>query len=84
MFSICGGLALILATVGLAGVVIHAVSRRRGSSACACRWRTPRDLASDVLSSSACSPLPGLVAGVLLAARPRARLVQVVFSASTC
>jgi putative ABC transport system permease protein len=28
LFSICGSLALVLATVGLAGVVIHAVSRR--------------------------------------------------------
>ena len=28
LFSICGILALVLATVGLAGVVIHAVNRR--------------------------------------------------------
>jgi predicted permease len=29
LFSICGGLALVLGTVGLAGVVIYSVSRRR-------------------------------------------------------
>ena len=45
LFSICGGLALILATVGLAGVVIHAVSRRlREFGVRVSIGATPRDL----------------------------------------
>ena len=45
MFSICGGLALLLATVGLAGVVIHAVNRRvREFGVRLSVGATPRDL----------------------------------------
>lgn len=69
LFTICGTLALILATVGLAGVVIHAVNRR---------WRefgvrvsvgaTPRDLMRDVLRDGVRLLVPGLVVGLALAA----------------
>jgi predicted permease len=79
MFSICGILALILATVGLAGAVIHAVSRRqREFGVRVSIGATPRDLVVDVMRSSAVLLLPGLVIGTLLAASV-ARLVQVVF-----
>jgi ABC-type antimicrobial peptide transport system permease subunit len=79
LFTICGLSALLLATVGLAGVVIHAVSRR---------WRefgvrlsigaTPRDLMEEVLRGSLAMLVPGLIAGTLLAAAA-ARLIQFVF-----
>jgi len=79
VFSICGVLALILATVGLAGAVIHAVSRRqREFGVRVSIGATPRDLVVDVMRSSAALLLPGLVIGTLLAASV-ARLVQVVF-----
>ena len=79
MLSICGVLALILATVGLAGVVIHAVNTRlKEFSVRASLGATPRDLVSDVLRSSAGLLLPGLVTGTLLAAAA-ARLVQAAF-----
>lgn len=77
MFSICGGLALLLATVGLAGVVIHAVSRRlREFGVRVSLGATPRDLVVDVLRSSTALLIPGLVTGALLAAG-LARLAQV-------
>ena len=79
MFSICGALALLLATVGLAGVVIHAVNRRmREFGVRVSIGATPRDLVADVLKSSAALMIPGLVAGIALAAG-FARLVQVIF-----
>jgi predicted permease len=68
LFSICGGLALVLATVGLAGVVIHAVSLRlREFGVRASLGATPRHLVADVLGGTARLLLPGLIAGLLLA-----------------
>jgi len=79
IFSICGMLALILATVGLAGAVIHAVSRRqREFGVRLSLGATPRDLMTDVLGSSARLLVPGLVIGILLAASV-ARLIQSIF-----
>lgn len=79
MFSICGTLALILATVGLAGVVIHAVNRRlREFGVRIAVGATPRDVVEDVLWSGVRLLVPGLIAGVVLAAGV-ARLLQVVF-----
>ncbi len=79
LFSICGALALILATVGLAGMVIHAVNRRfREFGVRVSLGATPRDLVVDVLRGSTRLLLPGLLAGTLLAAVV-ARLVQAVF-----
>jgi len=79
LFSICGILALILATVGLAGVLIHAVNRRlKEFGVRVSVGATPRDLVSDVLGGSAKLLLPGLITGTLLAATA-ARLVQAAF-----
>jgi hypothetical protein len=79
LFSICGGLALILATVGLTGVVIHAVNRRlREFGVRVSVGATPRDLVADVLRSSAALLLPGLVTGTVLAVAA-ARLVRAAF-----
>jgi ABC-type antimicrobial peptide transport system permease subunit len=79
LFAICGTLALLLATVGLAGVVIHAVSRRvREFGVRLSVGATPRDLTYDVLHSSARLLAPGLVAGLVLAAIA-AKLAQVIF-----
>ena len=79
VFSICGALAAILATIGLAGVVIHAVSRRmREFGVRVSIGATPRHLVSDVLRSSVALLVPGLIAGVILAAGA-ARLAQAVF-----
>jgi ABC-type antimicrobial peptide transport system permease subunit len=79
VFTICGMLALILATVGLAGAVIHAVSRRQREFGVRLSiGATPRDLAGDVLRSSMRLLLPGLAVGILLAAAT-ARMVQVIF-----
>jgi putative ABC transport system permease protein len=79
MFSLCGGLAVILAVVGLAGVVAHAVSRRtREFGVRVSIGATPRDLMMEVLKSSALLMLPGLVVGLALAAGA-ARLTQAVF-----
>jgi predicted permease len=79
LFAICGTLALLLATVGLAGVVVHAVSRRvREFGVRLSVGATPRDLAHDVLRSSARLLAPGLVVGLVLAA-VAARLAQVIF-----
>jgi predicted permease len=79
LFSICGLLALVLATVGLAGVVIHAVSRRlREFGVRLSVGARPRDLMSNVLKDTTRMLLPGLVAGTLLAATA-ARLLQVAF-----
>ena len=70
---------MIMATVGLAGVVIHAVSRRtREFGVRLSIGATPRHLVADVLKGSAALLVPGLVAGLLLAA-VAARLTQAVF-----
>ncbi|MEO6235658.1 MAG: ABC transporter permease [Vicinamibacterales bacterium] len=79
MFSICGTLAAILATVGLAGVIIHAVnSRMREFGVRLSIGATPRHLVVDVLRGSAALLVPGLVTGLILAA-VAARLTQAVF-----
>jgi predicted permease len=79
MFSICGGLAAMLATVGLAGVVIHAVSRRmREFGVRISIGATPRHLVHDVLRSSVSLLVPGLLTGLVLAAIA-SRLAQAVF-----
>lgn len=79
LFSICGLLALVLATVGLAGVVIHAVNRRlREFGVRVSMGATPRDLVIDVLRGGAALLWPGLVTGALLAAAA-ARIVQAAF-----
>jgi hypothetical protein len=79
MFSICGALAVILATVGLAGVVVHAVSRRtREFGVRISIGATPRDLVRDVMRSSTALLVPGLAAGLVLAAIG-ARLTHAVF-----
>jgi len=79
MFSICGLLAVILAVVGLGGVVIHAVNRRtREFGVRVSVGATPRDLVMEVLRSSASLVVPGLVAGLALAAAA-ARLTHAVF-----
>ena len=79
LFSICGGLALILGTVGLASVIIHAVNqRRREFGVRVAVGATPRDLISDVLRSASRLLVPGLLVGVLLAAS-LARLAQAAF-----
>jgi predicted permease len=79
MFGICGALALVLATVGLAGVVIHSVSRRvREFGVRMSVGATPRDLMREVLGESLRMLVPGLVVGIALAAAG-ARLVQVFF-----
>jgi putative ABC transport system permease protein len=79
IFSICGSLALILATVGLAGVVIHAVNRRiREFGVRVSLGATPRDVLTVVLKDTARLLGPGLVVGMLLAVAA-ARLIQVVF-----
>ena len=77
LFSICGGLALVLAASGLASVVIHAVTRRmREFGVRVSIGATPRDLAVEVLRGSAGLLFPGLIAGTLLAALC-ARLIRV-------
>jgi ABC-type antimicrobial peptide transport system permease subunit len=79
LFAICGILALVLATVGLGGVVIHAVNRRlREFGIRMSVGATPRDLMSEVLRGSAALLIPGLAIGTLLAATA-ARLVQAAF-----
>ena len=79
LFLICGSLALVLATVGLAGVVIHGVNRRlKEFGVRVSMGATPGDLIADVLTGSARLLLPGLMLGVLLAAGA-ARLLQFAF-----
>ncbi len=69
VFTICGLIALVLATIGLAGVVTHAVSLRlREFGVRMSLGATPRDLAVDVLRGSAGLLVPGLAAGLVLAA----------------
>jgi hypothetical protein len=79
LFSICGALALVLATAGLAGVVVHAVNRRmREFGVRVSIGATRRDLVVDVLRGSAALLVPGLIAGIALAAG-LAPLVQFMF-----
>jgi predicted permease len=79
LFSICGALALILGTTGLAGVVIQAVNRRlKEFGVRVSIGATPRDLVMDVLSDAGRLLLPGLVVGTLLAVAG-AHLVQAAF-----
>jgi predicted permease len=79
LFGICGGLALILATVGLAAVVIHAVQRRiREFGVRLSIGATPRDLMRDVLTGSARMLIPGVTIGLLLSAGA-AQLARVMF-----
>jgi predicted permease len=69
MFSICGSLALILASVGVAGVVIHAVNRRvREFGVRLSVGATPRDVVRDVLDGSVRMLVPGVAVGLALAA----------------
>lgn len=77
LFSICGSLALILGTVGLASVIIHAVNQRwREFGVRVAVGATPRDLIADVLRSAGRLLVPGLLVGLVLAAG-LARLAQV-------
>ncbi|MGE0464675.1 MAG: ABC transporter permease [Vicinamibacterales bacterium] len=79
VFSICGGLALLLGTAGLASVVIHAVSRRRREFGVRVSiGATPRDIVRDVLAGSLALLLPGLGVGLALAAAAT-RVVQAAF-----
>jgi predicted permease len=79
VFSICSTLAVILATVGLASVVIHAVTRRfREFGVRVSMGATPRDLVADVLKGSAMLLAPGLVVGLMLGAAAT-RLTEAVF-----
>ncbi|MGE3889371.1 MAG: FtsX-like permease family protein [Vicinamibacterales bacterium] len=78
-FSICGGLALLLGTAGLASVVIHAVSRRRREFGVRVSvGATPRDIVGDVLRGGVALLLPGLAVGLALAAAAT-RVVQAAF-----
>jgi putative ABC transport system permease protein len=79
VFAICGLLALLLATAGLASLVIHAVNRRlREFGVRASIGASPRDLRRHVLGDALRLFAPGVIAGVLLAAIA-AQLVRVVF-----
>ncbi len=79
LFSICGVLALVLATAGLAGVVIHAVNRRLKEFGVRLSvGATRRHLVVDVLRGTARLLLPGVLAGTLLAA-VSARVIQAAF-----
>jgi putative ABC transport system permease protein len=79
LFSICGILALTLGTVGLAGVIIHAVNRRRREFGVRLSiGASPRDLVVDVLRGGIRLLIPGAIAGTLLAAIA-ARLVRAAF-----
>jgi predicted permease len=78
LFAICGSLALILSTVGLASAVVHAVNRRlREFGVRLSLGATRRDLVEDVLRSSGRLLLPGLAVGILLAVAA-ARLARAV------
>jgi predicted permease len=79
VFALCGLLALLLATAGLAASVIHAVSRRQREFGVRLSiGATPRDLAGDVLRQGLWLLIPGLTIGVVVAAGV-ARLAQVLF-----
>jgi predicted lysophospholipase L1 biosynthesis ABC-type transport system permease subunit len=79
VFTLCGLLALLLATAGLAASVIHAVSRRQREFGVRLSiGATPRDLAADVMRQGLWLLLPGFTIGVLIAAGV-ARLAQALF-----
>lgn len=79
IFGVCGTLALVLAIVGLAGVVIHSGSRRvREFGVRLAVGAAPHDLLREVLESSVRMLIPGVMVGVLLAAAA-ARLAQFMF-----
>ncbi|MGE3276681.1 MAG: FtsX-like permease family protein [Vicinamibacterales bacterium] len=69
LFGTCAALAVVLAVVGLAAVVLHAVSRRgREFGVRVAVGATPGALARGVLMDGVRLLLPGLGAGLLLAA----------------
>ena len=79
LFALCGGLALVLATIGLAGVVMYTVSRRtREFGVRLSIGATPTDLAREVLAGGGRLLVPGLAMGLLLAAAA-ARMAQALF-----
>jgi len=79
VFTICGLLALLLATGGLAASVIHAVSRRQREFGVRLSiGATPRDLAGDVLRQGLRLLVPGFAVGALIAGGV-ARFAQVMF-----
>ncbi len=79
VFGICGFLALLLATAGLASLVIHAVNRRlREFGVRASIGASPGDLRRHVLGDALRLFVPGVIAGVLLAAVV-AQLVRAIF-----
>jgi predicted permease len=68
LFSICGTLALLLATAGLAGVVIHSVNRRRREFGVRLSiGARPSDLVAEVLRGSAALLIPGVAVGLAIA-----------------
>jgi ABC-type antimicrobial peptide transport system permease subunit len=68
IFTICGLLAVTLAVIGLASVMIYAVSRRvREFGVRVAIGATSRDLVEDVLRQGATLLVPGLIAGLLIA-----------------
>jgi predicted permease len=79
LFTICGGLALILSVVGLAGVVVHSVSRRiREFGVRLSLGATSSDLLREVLGGGFRLLAPGMAAGVVLALAV-SRLAQALF-----
>jgi ABC-type antimicrobial peptide transport system permease subunit len=79
VFSLCGVLALLLATAGLAASIIHAVNRRQREFGVRLSiGATPRDLLADVLGQGIRLLLPGFAIGALLAVAV-ARLLQFLF-----
>ncbi len=79
MFSICGALGLVLATSGLAAVIIHLVNQRvREFGIRLAIGASARDLMLEVLGGSARLVVPGLAAGLVLAGIG-ARVAQAVF-----
>ena len=79
VFSLCGMLALLLATAGLAASIIHAVSRRQREFGVRLSiGATPRDLSADVLRQGMRLLLPGFAIGALVAVAV-ARLAQSLF-----
>jgi ABC-type antimicrobial peptide transport system permease subunit len=68
VFSLCGMLALLLATAGLAASLIHAVNQRQREFGVRLSiGATPRDLLADVLRQGMRLLLPGFAAGALVA-----------------
>ena len=68
MFGVCGILAVVLAVVGLGGIVIHSVNRRgREFGVRLAVGAARRDVVHQVLASGLRMLIPGLIAGMLLA-----------------